>query len=225
MSAVIFDLDGTLIDSGGCGVRATQEAFREFGLPDVSRDEVLANMGIPIEVLFPRLVADACFNFEALYARFREIYAELSSSMIAPFPGVLELIDDLKADGRPLAIVTSKKTSAALSNCRQAGIAIELIVGSDLVCSPKPHPEGVLRALQSLAIAPKDALVVGDAAVDIKMGKQAGTRTCAALWGAHSQESLIQAGPDILIHDPVELLNHLGPEPSQGQNLSSRNSL
>lgn len=210
-SAVIFDLDGTLIDSGSCAVRAARFAFADFGCREISADEILANMGIPIEVLFPKLIDRTDFDYEALYTRFREIYAELSERMISPFPSILELIDNLISAEINLAIVTSKKTTTAVSNCRTAGIKIDLIIGSDQVRYPKPHPEGVLRAAKSLSLSDSlhSAIVVGDAAVDIQMGKEAGALTCAALWGAHSTESLLLARPDLTAKHPLELLDHI----------------
>ncbi len=209
---VLFDFDGTLVDSARCGVLATRWAFEDAGLPAPDADRIVATMGIPIEQAFP-ILSDRPLSGAALATliqRFRGRYAELAETHIVAFPGIPEMLAAVRTAGLATAIVTSKRTVVAQQNAAHVGIAdlVDAIVGSDLVERPKPDPDGVHVALGQLGldgIDPAQVLVVGDATYDIQMGKAAGTRTCAVTWGAHLEPELAACDPDLIVHDPRTL--------------------
>lgn len=210
LTAAIFDLDGTLIDSAQCAIEATLQTFANEGLPPPSTEKVLDLMGIPIEQSFKMMGADILSNqeFSDLLASFRGNYRALATNSIRPFPGIPELLTDLKSLGKKIAVATSKSSTVARENLKAAGLlaSIDLIIGSDRVQNYKPYPDSIFMALAELKIPPSPgALMTGDAVVDIEMGRAAGVRTCAVTWGAHSAHQLQNASPDFISSSVVSL--------------------
>lgn len=207
---VLFDLDGTLIDSASCIVASLELAFVDHGLEAPRRDRIVHLMGVPLEksmaMLDPR-ASDVRVR-DAMIATYREHYARLTPTMVTAFPGIVELVRDLRERGVRTAIVTSKKTAPAEMNLRHVGLAphIDVVIGSDQVSAYKPHPETAHHALAALgASSPARALVVGDASFDIDMGRSAGCDTCAVAWGAHDAESLRALRPTHLALSVAQL--------------------
>lgn len=207
---VLFDLDGTLIDSASCIVASLELAFADHGLEVPARERVVHLMGVPLEKSMAMLdpaAADQQLR-DAMIATYREHYARLTPTMVSAFPGIVELIRDLRERGVRTAIVTSKKTGPAQMNLRHVGLSahIDIVIGSDMVSEYKPHPETAQRALAALgAASTARALVVGDASFDIEMGARAGCDTCAVAWGAHDAEALRALNPTHLAHTVAQL--------------------
>lgn len=215
LQAIVFDFDGTLADSAQCGVIATTEAFRLFGLPVPKDKDITDLMGIPIESSFKTLGADILNEqeFNELLSSFREIYKLNSDSTIVLFPGIYEMLDKIKKAQKNVAIVSSKKTDVLKKNCRQLKIDhfIDVFIGSDLVHLHKPAPEGLHVALKLMNNDDLAKVIyIGDATVDIMMGTSAGVKTCAVLWGAHSEEELMSSDPTYIASDVHTLDNILG---------------
>jgi pyrophosphatase PpaX len=148
-------------------------------------------------------------------ASFRSIYSALAPERVRPFPGIPETLSTLHARGIPLVIVTSKRRSIAEADCARTGLAAFLagVVGSDCSTRHKPDPEPATLACARYGITPgAGTLVVGDAAVDLRMGRAAGLSTCAALWGAHSPQALLSESPDFVAREPRDLLSFFGAE-------------
>jgi phosphoglycolate phosphatase len=207
---VLFDLDGTLIDSASCIVASLELAFAEHGLPVPQRERIVHLMGVPLERSMGMLDArceDAALR-EAMIATYRAHYARLSPTLVTAFVGIVALVREIKDHGARTAIVTSKKFGPAHMNLRQVGLDahIDVVIGSDMVSAYKPDPETALRALRELgALDGARALVVGDASFDIDMGKHAGCDTCAVGWGAHDPASLATLRPTHLVRDITQL--------------------
>jgi len=211
VSAFAFDLDGTLIDSADCAVESVHRAFRHHNLPVVEESLIRKSMGIPIEKMFPSFVEDGqVTDWTPIFATFREQYVSLSPELVKPFAGAVTLLESLHEIGKPISIVTSKKTGVAIENCKQTGLYkfIQHFIGSDLVDHYKPHPDGVLKAaaLHDVTEQISKMLVVGDAAVDILMGQEAGAMTCAAMWGAHARDPLLELKPTFVAEQPLDIL-------------------
>ncbi|RRN43928.1 HAD family hydrolase [Lautropia dentalis] len=152
---VLFDFDGTLVDSAACGVEATQWAFADAGLNVPDAGVIIAKMGIPIEVSFGQMASHPPdeAGYEQLMARFRAKYREVADRGMKAFDGIAPLLQALKAQGVRTAIVTSKRSDVAARNLETAGLGglIDVLVGSDKVAHCKPAPDAVHAGLAELA--------------------------------------------------------------------------
>jgi HAD superfamily hydrolase (TIGR01549 family) len=171
-------------------------------------------MGIPIEKSFRTFGAENFSDeqFADLLVLFRRHYAGLSETHIEAFPGVAEALLRLKAAGVKVAIATSKHATVAQKNLSQLGLAaaIDVVIGSNSVSNYKPHPEPLLKALEGLSIPPTNGVaMIGDATVDIEMGRAAGVSTYAVTWGAHSIDQLRTANPNYIVETVPELVEVL----------------
>lgn len=208
--AALFDLDGTLIDSAGCIVVCTRDAFVHFGLPAPTEETIRGLMGIPIEKSFPIMAGAAAARLDPVevIGHYRGLVYERSREMIHAFPGVEGLLRELRDARVPIAIVTSKKSHTTRHNLEHTGLApyIDVAVCSDEVEHHKPHPQTVVVALERLGLTDAGrTTVVGDATFDIDMGHAAGAMTCAALWGAFDHDAIRACRPTHLAATVADL--------------------
>mgnify|MGYP002622396172 CR=1 FL=1 len=207
---VIFDFDGTLGDTRRTIVTTMQMTIDELKLPGRSDEACTATIGLPLngcfESLFPNLPSEmilCCVN------TYRRIFNE-NLLYVKPlaFPGVIETLDALKKQGFTLTIASSRNHASLVELTRDLGMAdyISYLIGADDVENAKPHPEPVLNTLSALNFKPCEALVVGDMAVDILMGANAGAKTCGVTWGNGSMEELQLAGADFIVDYMEDIL-------------------
>jgi pyrophosphatase PpaX len=204
--AVLFDLDGTLIDSVPLIVASMQHAFagRERA-PTVK--EWVALIGTPLEAMIRRWGED-----EADVALLRERYKEHQwahhDSMVRAFPGVPEVLDALSARGVRMAVVTSKLEPSARRSLEFLGLSrhFQAVVGLESTVRHKPDPEPVHHALVRLEAAPGEAVFIGDSPHDVRAGNAAGVVTVAALWGPFTREDLAPAHPRAWAENASDLL-------------------
>jgi pyrophosphatase PpaX len=193
--AVLFDLDGTLIDSIGLIVAAMEYAYgdRELRPP---QSEWLAAIGTPLDGMLRRWARDDA-DVQHLRARYREFQNEHHDAMTTPYPGVIEAVRALHAAGHPLAVVTSKLEVGARRSLKYIGLeeCFTVVVGLDSTTKHKPDPEPVHFALGRLGVRPERALFVGDSVHDIRSGNAAGVATAAALWGPSTRDELEPSAP------------------------------
>ena len=208
-AAVLFDLDGTLADTVELIVRCYRHTMTVH-LGEAPPDERwLAGIGMPLR---DQLRAFARDGDEV--ARMAETYAAfqrtIHDGMVAPYPGALEVVSTLRAQGVPIGIVTSKRRGMAESTLERCGFEgmYDVLVGADDVVRGKPDPEPVVLALDRLQLAGQAArtLFVGDSPYDIRAGRAAGTRTAGVLWGPFRREVLQAEEPDYLLTAPGDLL-------------------
>ena len=208
---IIFDFDGTLGDTRRNIVTTMQMTISEMGLPDRSDQECASTIGLPLAscfgVLYPDLHAD---RIQLCADTYRRIFDE-NLHTIKPqlFPKVAETLKALKEQGLVLTIASSRSHASLARLTRDLGISncISLLIGADDVVRAKPEPEPVLKTLSVMQFTKDEALVVGDMAVDILMGANAGTRTCGVTWGNGTREELEEAGADSIIDGIEELLD------------------
>lgn len=208
---IIFDFDGTLGDTRRNIVTTMQMTISEMGLPDRSDQECASTIGLPLAscfgVLYPDLQAD---RIQLCADTYRRIFDE-NLHTIKPqlFPKVAETLKALKEQGLMLTIASSRSHASLARLTRDLGISncISLLIGADDVVRAKPEPEPVLKTLFAMQFTKDEALVVGDMAVDILMGANAGTRTCGVTWGNGTREELEEAGADSIIDGIEELLD------------------
>lgn len=209
-AAVLFDLDGTLIDSIGLIMASMRYAFDKCEAPAPSDAEWLSGVGTPLRTMFERYASDD-ESIDRFIAAYREHQFANHDLLVKCFDDVPDTIAALKARGHPLAVVTSKTDALARRGLEHVGLAsyFDTIVGCDACARHKPHPEPVLTALTRLGYEPEEALFVGDSVHDIEAGNAAGVLTVAALWGPFTRDQLAGAEPGRYIERAGDLLQVL----------------
>lgn len=211
---LLFDLDGTLIDSIRLIIDSYHHAAASHGLEPRTDDEWLHGIGTPLRVVFGQLGVSA-ETVEALVVTYRDYNIANHDARVIPYVGAPELIRRVRRAGYHIGLVTSKNRMGALRGLKLAGIddQFDVLVGADDVTHPKPHPEPALRALEQLGTRPANALFVGDSIHDMQCGRAAGVQTAAVLWGPFRREDLEGAAPDYWLEKPEDLLQVLGLDP------------
>ncbi len=194
--AVLFDLDGTLVDSIGLLVQSMEYAYEgRTRRPQVA--EWIQLIGTPLDDMLGRWADDA-EDVELLRARYREHQIAKHDAMTAAYPGTVEAIHTLHAAGHPLAVVTSKLEVGARRSLKFIGVedCFTAVVGIDHTAKHKPDPEPVHFALSRVGVPPERAIFIGDSTHDMRAGQAAGVITAAALWGPYSRAELEPTRPD-----------------------------
>ena len=206
-STVLFDLDGTLIDSIGLIVESFHHTFAAFGLPARSDDAWLHGIGTPLRGVLAPWARDEAM-LDAMVAAYRAHNLEHHDARVRAYPGVNELVRALVLAGIRLAIVTSKNRSGTQRGLRSAGLegVIEALVCSEDVANAKPHREPVDRAVALLGADPAATLFVGDSVHDMRSGRSAEVRTGAALWGPFDRAHLAASEPSHWLASPGDVL-------------------
>jgi len=202
---VLFDLDGTLIDSGEMILASFRHATRTVLGRDVPDQELMAAVGGP-GLLEQMRMLDAA-RVEDLVRIYREHNEPLHADLQA-CPGIADLLARLRGEGRRLGIVTAKRRATvqlAFDVC-PLGRYFDAVVGSDDTERHKPHPQPIVAALERLEARPEDAAYVGDAPFDVQAAKAAGVFAIAVGWGGiHSRERVEAEGPDAFVETVEEL--------------------
>lgn len=203
--ALLFDLDGTLIDSIELLLVCMEHAF-DGAARKPDRAAWTAGIGTPLRVQLAEW-CDSDLDADAVVARYRAYQDIHLERMTTAYPGVPELLAWARAEGHLTGIVTSKgrvMTARSLEHVGLAG-AFDTIVTYEETERHKPGPEPVLLALQRLAVPASRAIFVGDSPHDMFSGRAAGVRTAAATWGPFSHEQLAVANPTWWPASPSEL--------------------
>jgi pyrophosphatase PpaX len=207
--AVLFDLDGTLIDSGEIILSSFRYATRSVLAREIP-DEVLA-AAVGGSNIYEQMRAFDPERVDELVRVYREHNEPLHDGLVA-FEGIKDLLERLQSEGRRLGIVTAKrrKTVDLAFSILPLERHFDTVVTAEQTEHHKPHPEPVLTALERLGASPAEAAFVGDSPFDMGAGKAAGVFSIAVSWGKiHSVERLLEAGADAVVHSPHELLDVL----------------
>ena len=207
----IFDLDGTLLDTLQDLTASVNYALRQYGLPEHSVDDVRRFVGNGVRKLMERAIPHGAENpdFEATFATFREHYMHHSLDTTQPYPGIPEVLADLKARGCRLAVVSNKMMVATVELCRHFfPDTIEVAIGEHEAegIRKKPAPDTVFAALRELGVEKDGAVYVGDSDVDVQTAANSGLPCISVLWGFRDRDFLIQHGAKTFISAPSELL-------------------
>jgi pyrophosphatase PpaX len=206
VSTVLFDLDGTLIDSIDLILTSYRHTLIVHRGETPADDVWLAGLGTPLRSQF-RAFTDDKVEIDAMIATYREHNLANHDAMVREYPGARDAVARLKARGCRLGIVTSKMRAGAfrgLERCGYDGL-FEVVVGADDVNQPKPNAEPVLKALELLEGEAGSTVFVGDSPHDLVAGRGAGVRTAAALWGPFTRATLAPHAPDYWLMEPVEI--------------------
>ncbi len=214
--AVIFDIDGTLIDTNGSHVQAWQEAFRKHG-HNVPPERISPEIGKGGDKLVPTILGDEGERREGDALRKAHTVAFLRIAKehhFRVFPAVRELLADLKRRGARTALATSSKDEQMKAVEKSAGIDLkklaDLVVTASQAGESKPAPDLVLAALHKLGLPAKECLMIGDTAFDAEAARKAGVASVGLLCGGCSSEpALHKAGASAVYRDPADVLQHL----------------
>jgi pyrophosphatase PpaX len=204
---VLFDLDGTLIDSIGLILDSYRHTMAAHGLPPLPDRHWTMGIGTPLRAQLSPFATDA-LPLETLIATYREYNLAHHDARVTAFGGIVDAVNELRTLGCRLGIVTSKNRAGAHRGLALVGLAhaFELTVAADDVIRAKPDPEPVLRALEGLGARARQALYVGDSVHDIHAGRAAGVATAAVLWGQNDRDELSAAAPDHWVEAPSDLV-------------------
>jgi pyrophosphatase PpaX len=193
--ALLFDLDGTLIDSIELLLRSMEFAFAEHNIGP-TRPQWIAGIGTPLRTQLAQWSTDEA-DTDSLVARYREYQNEHLEALTTPYNGVLDTIAWIRAQGHATAIVTSKGKIMTARSLAHVGLAdaFDAIVTYEDTTRHKPLGDPVLLALDHLRLPPSHALFVGDSPHDMLAGRAASVRTAAATWGPFTRDELTPAQP------------------------------
>ena len=196
---IIFDFDGTLADTLEVILATMRELTKEFNLPELSDDECKSVIGIKLEEAPKALWGEKAMSEEEFVDVYRRIFFHLKDKVeIRCFPGVEETLHELYTKGVNMAIASSRSRASLEEYLERLGIRkyFTMLVGGDEVKEGKPAPETVERILSTMDWKANETMTVGDMAVDILMGKGAGTATCGVTYGNGTHRQLVDAGAD-----------------------------
>ncbi|MGH7510151.1 MAG: HAD-IA family hydrolase [Gemmatimonadales bacterium] len=207
LRTVLFDLDGTLIDSIRLILDSYHHTLTQHGLSARTDDDWLKGIGTPLSVQLSEW-KDLPETLEAMITTYREYNLKHHDRMVTVYPGVLDAVREIKAAGLLTGLVTSKNRLGALRGLKLVGLEalMDVLVCADEVTNPKPHPEPVEKAVALLGAEPAGTVYVGDSVHDMASGRAAGVRTGAALWGPFGRSHLEGANPDYWLETPQDLV-------------------
>ena len=207
----IFDLDGTLLDTLNDLHASCNYALHTHGMPERSLEEVRQFVGNGVKKLMERAIPDGLENplFEDTLQTFRQHYLLHNLDTTLPYPGIMEMLQQLKAQGKRIAVVSNKFYAATQDLCKHFfGDTIQVAIGEREDIKKKPAPDTVLEALRQLQVTRQDAVYVGDSEVDVETARNSGIPCISVLWGFRDRTFLLEHGATTLIEHPQELLTN-----------------
>lgn len=214
MQLLIFDLDGTLIDSSRDLVISTNAMLRHLGRPEVDESTVNSYVGDGAPKLVRRALGDepSDAEFDAAYGFFIRYYRAHSLEHTDLYPGIREALDELRGPENILAVLTNKpvKISRDILAGLNAADYFFRVYGGDSFPSKKPDPVGIKTLLREANVERESAVMVGDSSVDICTARNAGVRALGVSWG-FKPESLNDPPADLIIHESRQLVEALRP--------------
>ena len=210
--AVIFDLDGTLLNTLGDLTAAVNHALAAHGFPTRTEAQVRGYVGDGVR----ELIARACppdtdpDTRASVLAAYLSYYAAHNADLTAPYEGIPTLLQELKGAGYRLAVVSNKHDPGVQAlTARFFGDDMDLAVGADGTRPLKPAPDNLLYAMERLEIAPADVWYVGDSAQDVMTARAAGVKCIAVTWGFQDEDRLRAENPTAVAHTADEVQNVL----------------
>lgn len=217
IQAVIFDLDGTLLDTLQDLYLCTNQVLKNFQCPEKTMDEVRSYLGNGIKALLEKALPEQQKHLlDAVYDQFLPLYEKHKADHTKPYPHILSLLNALKQKKMKMAIVSNKIDSAVKELCIPLfGEYLSVMLGETPTRLKKPSPDMVYEALKQLQVDKDQSLFVGDSETDVLTAKNANMRVCGVSWGFRGKDVLKQLNVDFLIDEPMELLNIIEKENQQ----------
>lgn len=207
--AVIFDLDGTLLDTLDDLRDALNHTLTACGYPPRTLDEVRRFVGNGIPNLIERATSPNAPIQEMLDV-FLPYYQLHNMDKTRPYAGVSEMLDRLRERGHSMAIVTNKVHAAAVALCGRFFPQVDVVIGSQPGLQNKPAPDMVWAAMERLGVGPAETVYVGDSEVDLATARNAGLDCVCVTWGFRDREELEGRGGTVFAASPEELARLLG---------------
>ncbi|MBO8151320.1 MAG: phosphoglycolate phosphatase [Candidatus Neomarinimicrobiota bacterium] len=228
---IIFDLDGTLVNSFSDIAASVNETLDYFGCPLLEEKVVVQYIGDGVKMLIARSFGRSIFNnpdyewpeeeLNKYYKKYLEIYSQNLLNTTDLYPGVRETLGELRIYKK--VILSNKNKSLTDRILRTVGIYefFDFVFGGDSFSVRKPDPGPILSILEITGISANSAMIVGDSEKDIIAGKEAGIKTCAVTYGLRSYKELREYGPDLIVDDFRQLPGAIEGFPGRQDELSS----
>ncbi len=205
---VIFDLDGTLLDTLEDLADSVNYALSAYNFPERTIEEVRHFVGNGIRLLIERSVPQGTpkEKTDKVYAEFMEHYTANCANKTKPYDGILGLLYSLRKAGIKMAVVSNKADAAVKELCEKyfAGLLDEA-VGERMGIRRKPAPDSVKEVLKKLGVEEAQAVYIGDSDVDVETAENAGLAEIAVTWGFRDEDFLLQSGAKVLVSTPKEI--------------------
>ncbi len=205
----IFDLDGTLLSTLNDLAASTNYALRTHHMPERTLDEVRQFVGNGVKKLMERAIPGGTDNphFDSTYATFRQHYMQHNLDTTKPYPGIMEMLQQLHNEGKNVAVVSNKFYAATRELCKHFfAHLVPVAIGEREDIRKKPAPDTVLEALRQMGVSSKGAVYIGDSDVDVMTAQNSGIPCISVLWGFRDKEFLLQHGATTFISSPQELM-------------------
>ncbi|MDN5708287.1 MAG: pyrophosphatase PpaX [Planococcus sp. (in: firmicutes)] len=205
ITTLLFDFDGTLLDTNELIVQTFLSVLGEHFPGEYGREDVLHFIGPSLEQTFTKIAPG---KVSELSDQYRRLNRTLHDELVSEYDGVAETLRTLKSRGLKMAIVSTKREETILHGLKLMGVhdVFDVLVALDHVQNPKPHPEPLELALRLLEADQREALMIGDNSHDIEGGKNAGVRTAGVAWTAKGEEFLASFEPDFMLQHISDLL-------------------
>lgn len=217
MKLVLFDCDGTLVDSAALIHETMRRTFARFGKPEPTLEDTKAIIGLTLDIAIARMQAKPHAGTEEveMTAYYKSLFSTVRHELGFQeplFDGIRQLIDTIGPRQDLLIGAVTGKSRRGLNLIMEThGFDKYFIVGRTADdCPSKPHPAMVTECCDETGAVLADTLVIGDAVYDMQMAKAAGAKAIGVSWGYASVEELNAAGADAIVHHPRELLHHIG---------------
>lgn len=210
--AVIFDLDGTLLNTLGDLRAATNHALEVRGLPPHSMEEIRQFIGNGIRLLIRRAMPEGTpeAEIDAALDDFKAYYAAHIHDRTVPYDGIPQLLTALRKRGIKVAVLSNKIDSASQQLIEYFfPEKTDVVFGEHVGVPRKPDPTSCRMVMQQLGVQPEQVLYVGDSGTDMQTAKNAGLYAVGVTWGFRSKEVLLKYGADVLVHRPEQILQIL----------------
>jgi phosphoglycolate phosphatase len=211
ISLLIFDLDGTLVNTLDDITASVNYTLNRLGRPPLSTKVVREYVGDGIEVLMMRSLSDAKVRLADAVALYRDHHRQNLAVHSSLYPAVRETLEFFSSI--PKVVISNKTMEFIRPLLDDLGIGqyFSMIIGADFGLPLKPAPDSVQWTLTEFKVPKDQTLIVGDGTTDIRAGKAAGVMTCSVTYGFRAESELRKAGPDYIIHDLVQLKDFFVP--------------
>ncbi|NJP37118.1 pyrophosphatase PpaX [Alkalicoccus luteus] len=208
LNTVLFDLDGTLINTIDLIVASFEHTLDRYFPGAYARDDIARFIGPPLSETFTRLNPDYAEEMIGVYRTFNHAHHD---ELVKGYEGVHETLEYLRREAYSLAVVTTKRSDTAMKGLKLMKMEqyFPVVIALDHVSNWKPDPEPLLKALGQLERRPEEAIMVGDSEHDILAGKNTGTRSAGVSWSIKGREHLERFEPDTMLDQMTDLISFM----------------